>query len=216
MYDTYDFYNSTLGLDDYGVSSSDILSSSGLSSDVLSSSNVSTSAASILGAVIVAYLFILVIALIFALLKYIGAWKTFKKAGVDGWEALIPVHNLIVEFQLAGLKTYWYFLLLVPIANIIILCWKDIELAKAYGKSAGFGIGLFLLGPIFYLILGLGKAEYVGPTSSNSNNSGTTGGTATQTSTTATNTQPVQESLFDNNANTNANINNDQGTNNNQ
>ena len=204
MYNTYDMYSSPLDYDSL------ISSSSSLSSSDVSSSAV----ASVLGAIFIAYLFILVIALICAILKYIGAWKAFKKAGVDGWEALIPVHNLIVEFKLAGLKTYWYFLLFIPIANIIILCWKDIEFAKAYGKSAGFGIGLFLLGPIFYLILGLGKAEYIGPASNNTNSSGTTGGTATQTPPTTTNTQPVQESLFDNTPN--ANTNNDQGTNINQ
>ena len=111
------------------------------------------------------------VSLVLMILRYVGSWKMFKKANLDGWEALVPGHNVFVEFQLAGIKTYWYFLLLVPIAQIVVLCWKDIELAKAYGKSTGFGIGLFLLGSIFRPILGLGNATYVGPQSDNNVNS---------------------------------------------
>ncbi|MBR3134162.1 MAG: hypothetical protein IKG56_01715 [Clostridia bacterium] len=122
-----------------------------------------TALGGILGALLVFYFVVMAIAGILAIIKYIGMWQMFKKANLDGWEALVPGHNLFVEFQLSGIKTYWYFLLLVPIANIVVLCWKDIELAKAYGKGAGFGIGLFLLGPIFTLILGFGKAQYIGP-----------------------------------------------------
>ena len=37
-----------------------------------------------------------------------------------------------------------------------------VKLAKAYGKGGGFAVGLLFLNPIFLLILGLGKSEYVG------------------------------------------------------
>lgn len=36
----------------------------------------------------------------------------------------------------------------------------SLDIAKRFGKSAGFGIGLALLGFIFYLILGFGDARY--------------------------------------------------------
>ena len=42
----------------------------------------------------------------------------------------------------------------------IILC---IDLAKSFGKGVGFGIGLALLGIIFFPILGFGSAQYQGP-----------------------------------------------------
>lgn len=38
-----------------------------------------------------------------------------------------------------------------------------VKTAQAYGKGAGFAVGLFLLPPIFSLILAFGSAEYVGP-----------------------------------------------------
>lgn len=100
--------------------------------------------------------------MILGVIYLIGLWKTFKKANVDGWEALIPIHNVVVEFKLAGIKTYWIFVLFVPFANIIVYCWKAIKLAKAYGKDTGFGIGLILLPWLFIPILGLGKAKYIG------------------------------------------------------
>ncbi len=102
------------------------------------------------------------IMLALVVLDLIGLWKVFAKAGFDGWEALIPGHNFFVEFQLAGIKTYWIFLLFVPFVNIGILIWRDIELAKAFGKSTLFGLGVFFLAPIFIPILGFGKAKYVG------------------------------------------------------
>lgn len=35
-------------------------------------------------------------------------------------------------------------------------------MAKSFGKDAGFTVGLVLLPTIFYMILGFGKAEYIG------------------------------------------------------
>ena len=37
------------------------------------------------------------------------------------------------------------------------------KISKAFGKDAGFTVGLVLLAPVFYMILGCGKAEYQKP-----------------------------------------------------
>ncbi|MDY5276243.1 MAG: DUF5684 domain-containing protein, partial [Erysipelotrichaceae bacterium] len=37
------------------------------------------------------------------------------------------------------------------------------KLARAYGKSTAFGLGLLFFQPIFIMILGLGDSEYLGP-----------------------------------------------------
>jgi len=39
-------------------------------------------------------------------------------------------------------------------------------MAKSFGKGVGFGIGLALLGIIFWPILGFGSAQYQGPSAS--------------------------------------------------
>ena len=37
------------------------------------------------------------------------------------------------------------------------------KMAKAYGQGTGFGFGILFLKPIFYMILGFGDSEYIGP-----------------------------------------------------
>ena len=91
-----------------------------------------------------------------------GLWKTFVKAGKPGWAAIIPIYNVIVMLQIAGKPIWWLILFLIPIVNIVMCILVGIAVAKAFGKSTGFGIGLALLGPIFYPILGFGEAQYQG------------------------------------------------------
>ena len=86
-----------------------------------------------------------------AVLTVVAQWKVFKKANVDGWEALIPIHSSIVELQLGGVKTYWYFI------NLVIICGIEIDRAQVY-------VPLLALFPfVCYPILAWGNAEYVGP-----------------------------------------------------
>ena len=42
----------------------------------------------------------------------------------------------------------------------------SLDLAKSFGRGTGFGIGLFILSPIFALILGFGADTYKGPAAS--------------------------------------------------
>jgi len=51
----------------------------------------------------------------------------------------------------------------IPFVNFIIGIILCIDLAKSFGKGVGFGIGLILLGIIFFPILGFGSAQYKGP-----------------------------------------------------
>jgi hypothetical protein len=53
--------------------------------------------------------------------------------------------------------------MLIPLVNIVMYIILGIGVAKAFGKDDGFGIGLGLLGFIFYPILGFGDAVYIGP-----------------------------------------------------
>lgn len=52
---------------------------------------------------------------------------------------------------------------MIPLVNFIIAIIINLDLAKSFGKGAGFAIGLILLAPIFILILGFGDARYQGP-----------------------------------------------------
>jgi uncharacterized membrane protein YhaH (DUF805 family) len=91
-----------------------------------------------------------------------GMWKVFVKAGKPGWACLVPFYNLWVLVEIAGKPALWFVLCLIPFVNLIIFILLSIEIAKKFGKGTGFGIGLGLLSPIFFPILGFGDARYQG------------------------------------------------------
>lgn len=80
-------------------------------------------------------------------------WKFFDKNGIAGWWSLIPIGNTIKWLSIIDRKWTNIFWLLIPIVNIFFIFKWSIEMAKKFGKSGGFGIGLALLGPIFYGLL---------------------------------------------------------------
>ena len=102
----------------------------------------------------------------------------YKKAGKDGYIALIPVYNVIVELEISGMPIYFWFLnygslllgwipfigaFFTMVISYVFLILKDINLAKSFGKSAGYGVLLAFFPFVMYPILGFGKAEYIGP-----------------------------------------------------
>jgi hypothetical protein len=92
-----------------------------------------------------------------------AVWKVFVKAGKPGWAGIVPIYNIIVMLEIIGRPLWWIVLLISPLVNIVMAFIIYIDLAKSFGKSAGFGIGLVLLSPIFLAILGFGSARYIGP-----------------------------------------------------
>jgi hypothetical protein len=87
-------------------------------------------------------------------------WIVFTKAGQPGWACIVPIYNVIVLLQIARKPLWWIILMLIPLVNIVIGILVVIEIAKNFGKSAGFGIGLLVLPFVFYPILAWGDARY--------------------------------------------------------
>jgi Family of unknown function (DUF5684) len=107
-----------------------------------------------MGAVI-GLLYLALIVLIIA-----GFWKVFVKAGHPGWAAIVPIYNVYILLKIAGKPGWWLLLFFIPVVSLVIAILVSIEVAKAFGKGAGFGVGLALLGFVFYPILGFGDAKY--------------------------------------------------------
>ena len=105
---------------------------------------------------------LIIIYLIIGLLMIISMWKIFAKAGKPGWAAIIPIYNIIVLLEIVDKPLWWIILILIPFVNIIISIILNLELAKKFGQSSGFAVGLILLPIIFYPILGFGGAKYSG------------------------------------------------------
>src|SRR5213080_3416643 len=105
----------------------------------------------------------MIVGLLIALLLIVAMWKVFTKAGQPGWASIIPIYNLYIWCKIVGRPGWWIILMLIPFVNFIIGIILCIDLAKSFGKGVGFGIGLILLGIIFFPILGFGSAQYQGP-----------------------------------------------------
>jgi hypothetical protein len=106
-------------------------------------------------------LFIVVVALI---IFYVAAfWRILEKAGVPGWGAIIPIYNIYLWCKVVGRPGWWVVLLFVPVVSVIVMLILSLDLSKAFAKTTGFGIGLWLLSFIFVPILGYGTSTYIGP-----------------------------------------------------
>ena len=118
------------------------------------------------------------IILAFYVLIIAAQWKIFTKAGQEGWKALIPIYNVVVLYKIIGLSPWLlllYLLSVVPVVgwiiSIALSIVSTVKLAKAFNQSTAFIFGLLFLSPIFQMILGFGKAEYVGPENNTTNTS---------------------------------------------
>jgi hypothetical protein len=100
--------------------------------------------------------------LIFIVPTFAGMWKTFQKAGKPGWACIVPIYNMIVLVEIAEKPMWWVAMMFVPFANVIFMIMAYNEVAKKFGKEAGFTVGLIFLPFIFWPILGFGDSVYMG------------------------------------------------------
>ena len=91
----------------------------------------------------------------------LGWLGVFPKAGQPWWAALIPFYNAyVLVVGVARLSVLWFVLVFVPVVQIIAAILVNLEVARRFGKSEAFGLGLALLGFIFYPLLGFGSDQY--------------------------------------------------------
>lgn len=108
-------------------------------------------------------LLILVIELGILAVMIAGMWKLFVKAGQPGWAAIVPIYNTYVMTQIVGRPILWFILTFVPCVNFVAMVLIMIDLAKSFGKSTGYAVGMILLPFVFIPMLGFGDAQYSGP-----------------------------------------------------
>lgn len=112
-----------------------------------------------------------IVGIAFSVLMIISLWKIFKKAGKNGWEAIIPIYNFVVLLQIVELPIWYIVLFIVPFANIYAMFKIYIELAHKFGKSTGFGVLTAFFSFICLPILAFGKNNvYNGNNNSTNNN----------------------------------------------
>ena len=129
-----------------------------------------------LGIVAIVLLILLaIIALAAAIVYTIGCMKILKKAGKPSWGAWVPGYSSVLLCETAGIDPRWVLIAtysaalnIVPIGGtlaclVVIIYYEilvNVSLARAFGKSEGFAVGLILLPVVFYPILGFGNAKY--------------------------------------------------------
>ncbi|HVB65364.1 MAG TPA: DUF5684 domain-containing protein [Nitrolancea sp.] len=91
-----------------------------------------------------------------------AVWRVFTKAGQPGWAAIIPIYNTVIFMRIVGRPGWWTILTFIPGVNIIVGIVVALDLAKVFGKSGAFAVGLIFLSAIFLPILGFGSARYQG------------------------------------------------------
>lgn len=105
--------------------------------------------------------FFIILAIAFAVFIIAAEWKLFSKANQPGWAIFIPIYNILVLLNVAKMSWWNILLMLIPVVNIVIAFMIYINVAKNYGKDAGFGVGMVLLPIIFIPIIAFGSAVYV-------------------------------------------------------
>lgn len=107
--------------------------------------------------------FYVVLYLAVIVLVVAGWWMIFTKANEEGWKAVIPFYNLYVLLKIVGREGWWLILFFIPIVNLVVWILVSIDLAKSFGQSGWFAVGLIFLPFVFVMILGFGSATYQGP-----------------------------------------------------
>lgn len=122
----------------------------------------------------------------------IANWFIYRKAGDEGWKAVIPIYSQYTLYKLAWDKNvYWFKLLFSILFWVSMIMFRDpqnmqyrliwgiillityavlvvfhvfvqIHLSKAFGHNGKFAVGLIFVNTVFSCILGFGKAQYIG------------------------------------------------------
>ncbi len=104
------------------------------------------------------YIVVVVVVAVPVMIGWVGA---FPKAGWPWWSALVPFYNAhVLVLGVARLSWLWLILVFTPGVNVVAVLLVNVEVARRFGKSEAFGLGLTLLGFIFYPVLGFGSDQY--------------------------------------------------------
>ena len=91
----------------------------------------------------------------------LGWLGVFPKAGLPRWAALVPVYNVyLLVVGVARLSVLWFVLLWIPAVQVVAALLVNVEVARRFGRSEGFGVGLAMVGFVFYPLIGYGDAQY--------------------------------------------------------
>ncbi|MFH8252169.1 DUF5684 domain-containing protein [Microbacterium sp. B2969] len=92
----------------------------------------------------------------------IALGAVFRKSGESAWKAWVPVLNLVVFLQVAGLSAWLVLLFLVPVVGFVLLVVASYRVNVAFGHGGGMTVLAALLFPIWATVLGFGPDRWLG------------------------------------------------------
>ena len=127
-----------------------------------------------------------VVAIIWVVLAIIALWKIFVRAWEKWWKAIIPIYNVYIMYKIVGMKNWFWYSILVPVALWIVAAlleksspdatpilsaiWSafsgivgivaSFKLPRKFGWGVGTSVLYVLFTAICLLILGFGNYEY--------------------------------------------------------
>ena len=96
-----------------------------------------------------------ILAIIYFLSSHIGLFLIFKKAGLDGKKALIPIYGTFLAIKLINKPWWWLIVYYIPFVGFIIWVGIVTELLKRFGKFEFYKHVLMVIAaPIYLYLLG--------------------------------------------------------------
>ncbi len=90
----------------------------------------------------------------------VGMWKVFEKAGQPGWGIFVPIYSAYLMVKIANRPGIWLLFLFIPVVNFVVGIIMMVDIAKNFGKSSMYALGLLLFGFIFFPMLGYSDAQW--------------------------------------------------------
>ncbi len=145
--------------------------------DMITSQNASQ-LSNIMAALGGLFFFVMIIIIAIVVLLIVALCKFYKKAGKNGWEAIVPFYSSWVLVEIAGLNWWWFLLLIsgtissmllgndskisgaVTLVTLFGFFVCNYNISKRLHKDTGFAVLLTIFPVIMYPIIAFNK-DYV-------------------------------------------------------
>jgi hypothetical protein len=92
--------------------------------------------------------------------------RIFKKAGIEGWKAWVPIYNNWILLELGGQKGFWAVLTLIPFVNVVSAVFMIIamyHIGLKFGKEGAFVLLAIFVPLVWYIWLAVDDSKWKGP-----------------------------------------------------
>ena len=105
---------------------------------------------------------IFILTLVLLIIDLTAKCYLFYKTGISWWKALIPFYNRYLIAELSLGEGFFFLLTFVPFFGWIYDFVEIVQLARAYGKSLIYGIVMYFVTPLRWL-MSFDSSQYLGP-----------------------------------------------------